>query len=610
MAVADDPAGTPGSAAAARDRLPRWIAGAIAGVLGAQLVARGALVFAGTMVPWGLNVGRFLDPVVHWTLWAVAALSLVPRVAASWLVAFDRAGDFLVRAPAGPVAAAAAGGLAVFSLPDRTWFTGDFVQRLGAAWVPGAFDPNFIAALPLDYLLHGVLGGLVSRAAGADAMFGFRVFGALEAAALAALAVFFARLRGDRGAVALMVVAVIVFGGHLVTFTGMGKPASVMCLLTAAMGILAVRAVRHGTGLGWLGVAMAIGLLLHRSAIVLLPMWIVTWGLGWRRSPPAARPAAIALGLILPLAAGAVMFGRITTVVTRYDVSHHLLTAEVGRLGGPVAAALHPFRLSELANFLIAMSPVLPLVPVVLTALGRSLLGAPALRMPLILALGFVPVWVLVHPQQGVFRDWDVLAPAAISLLLLVASGLGELLTRSARSRWLAVPVTVAVVVPALSWLIHFHDTGRGLRRVEAYAKEDRHVPDWVESWTWDFLTYRNMAQGRWREATDAAAQAARMAPHRRILLMWGMAATRAGDHDQARRAYRMLLTRVPDDPLAWLGLGGVAAREGDSLAVREALSRLGRHGSESPEAREIRRHLGFFPEAWPDSLPANLRAD
>jgi hypothetical protein len=610
VAVAHDPAETPGFEAAAGDRLPGWIAGAIAGVLAVQVMARGALVFSGTMVPWGLNVGRFLDPAVHWTLWAVAALALVPRVAASWLAPLDRAGDFIARAPAGPLAAAVVSALAVFSLPDRTWFTGDFVQRLGAAWVPGAFDPNFIAALPLDYLLHGVLGGLVSRAAGADAMFGFRVFGALQAATLAVLAVSFARLRGDRGAVAVMVVAVIVFGGHLVTFTGMGKPASAMCVLAAGMGILAARVVRDGTGLGWLGVAMAIGLLLHRSAIVLLPMWIVTWGLGVRRSPPAAPRAAIAVGLILPLAVGALLFGRITSVLTGYDVSHHVLTAEVGRLGGPLRAAVHPFRLSELANFLIAMSPVVPLMPVLLAAVGRPPLGTPALRMPLILAFCFVPVWVLVHPQQGIFRDWDVLAPAAVSLLLLAASSLAEVLNRAPGSRWLTVPVTVAVVVSSLGWLIHFHDPARGLTRVQAYAQEDRHVPDWVEAWTWDFLTHRNMSQGRWREATEAAAHAARFAPHRRILLMWGMAATRAGDHDQARRAYRMLLQRVPDDPLAWLGLGGVAARDGDSLGVREALSRLGRYAPGSAEAREIRRHLGFFPEAWPDSLPPNLRAN
>lgn len=608
MSVADDPVGTPGFEAAVADRLPRGVVGTIVGGLAAQLTARAALVFAGTMVPWGLNVGRFLDPLVHWTFWALTAAALVPRVAASWLAGFDRAGDFVVRAPAGPLAASAAAALAVFSFPDRTWFTGDFVQRLGAAWAPRVFDANFIAALPLDYLLHGVLGGLVSRAAGADAMFGFRVFGALEAAALAALAVFFARLRDDRGAVALMVVTVIVFGGHLVTFTGMGKPASAMCVLTAGMGILAVRVARDGTGLGWLGVAMAIALLLHRSAMVLLPMWIVTWGLGWRRSPPAARPAAIAVGLILPLAAAAVMFGRIITVVTRYDVSHHLLTAEVGRLGGPVAAAIHPFRLSELANFLIAMSPVLPLVPVVLAALGRSVLGAPSLRMPLILALGFVPVWVLIHPQQGVFRDWDVLAPAAVSLLLLVGSGLAELLTRAPRSRWLAVPVTVAVVVSALSWLIHFHDARRGLTRVEAYVKENRYIPDWAESWTWDFLTYRNMSQGRWREATDAAAQAARMAPHRRILLMWGISAARAGDHDQALRAYRQLRA-LRDDPLGWIGLGGVALRGDDSLAVREALEKLARYEAGSAEAREIRRFLAYFPEVWPAPLPGNLRA-
>src|SRR5262245_35118052 len=44
-------------------------------------IARAVLAFVPSMWGWGLNLMRFTAPVPAWTLWALAALALVPAVA-------------------------------------------------------------------------------------------------------------------------------------------------------------------------------------------------------------------------------------------------------------------------------------------------------------------------------------------------------------------------------------------------------------------------------------------------------------------------------------------------------------------------------------------------
>jgi tetratricopeptide (TPR) repeat protein len=199
-----------------------------------------------------------------------------------------------------------------------------------------------------------------------------------------------------------------------------------------------------------------------------------------------------------------------------------------------------------------------------------------------------------------------VYAPAGAAIALFVAFLLAGTLRDAPGHAWLAVPVSVLTVTSTLGWLLLAHQPGPGFARVRAWLTEAPVRPEPLRATTWDFLAARELRLRRYASAADAAREAAALAPHRRVLLTWGIAATMARDHVQARRAYRRLLERAPDDPLAWLGLGGVAAREGDSLAVREALARLGGYAPESAEAREIRRHLMFFPDAWPGTLPVN----
>jgi hypothetical protein len=580
-------------------------------VLAAFVTARAWLAFVPSMAAWGLNAGRFLPPAFFWSTIVVSVLALVPAVAAGWTRLADRIGDAIADAPAAYPVAAIVTALFVAAFPDRTWFVGDFQIRVGAAEVLGAFAGNFQGAMPLDHLMHGVIAGPLSAAFGSDPTVAARIFGAAEAAAIAMLAVRLARLAGARGAVALMMVVIVVAGGDLATFTGLGKPASEMCLITASVGVLGVAAVRDPRALLGLGVALAAGLLVHRSAVLLLPAFVVAWVLALRggvrrESLPAPSRARVVLALAIPVVTAVIVGPRIARLITGYDLSHHFTPASIGP-AGPLAAALDPARLADIGSMLLVVSPALLAIPIVAFAGARPRRRETGVLM--ILALSTVPVWLFVRPQQGVFRDWDVFAPSGMALMLLAAWGLGLAMEAGAATRRLAWAVTVIVFTATLGWLALAADADRGLMRVRAWLTEPPLAPEPLRAAGWDFVAGRALRLGRYAVSEDAARRAVELAPHRRTLLTWGIAATMARDEGAAANAYRTLLEHDARDPLAWLGLGGVALRTGDSTEARRALDVLEQYPRGGPEAREIRRHLAYFPEVWPGPLPANLDA-
>ena len=195
------------------------------------------------------------------------------------------------------------------------------------------------------------------------------------------------------------------------------------------------------------------------------------------------------------------------------------------------------------------------------------------------------------------FRDGDAFAAAGAALCLLSAWAIGQAFARGALARWLAVTIMAAVLVPALHWMAHFNQTARGLERIEAYLAEPPKPPEDVCAMTWNFLGERYARMDRWPDAARAQAEAARLAPHRRIFLQWGIAATTAGTFSAAQRAYRELLARDDADPLAWLGLAGVSIRLGDRDEATRALDRL--RGFAEIRTRRRRSAATSASSAW-----------
>ena len=560
--------------------------------LAALALARLLFSFTPGMWAWALNLHRFLSPALAWLPWAASAAVLAPPVARRLEPHCARLGDAIARGsmPVTLVLAAAAA-LLVWTMPDRVRFVGDFLIRQGTveeAILPGRVWPQ---ALPLDVWLHYTLPLWLSNGGVTDANGAARMLGALEALLLALAACAFARALGTRGPAALAVAALAFFGGTLGLFTGYSKAFAEMVVIVTATAALGLAAIRTGQGLLPLGIVVAAGLTLHRSALGLVPAAACAWVMWGRRHGASGlwRSPATLAALAVPLVALAVMGPRIVGVSLRWD-PQHFASAEVMTQGGPWRAALAGPRAVDLVNLVLVLSPLAVLAPALALAGGRAL-GRDALFLGL-LALPFVAVAPFLHPAGGLFRDWDDFAASGATLSMLTAAIAGETLRRAARP-WLAVAVTIAALVPSLQWLAHNTDTDRGIARVTAALTEPpARMSGGERSSLWDYLGMRNDQIERWPAAADAFRHATESAPSGRMFLQVALAETMAGRLEAARDAYYRHLEKEPSSYAGWIGLAAVASRIPDLAECRRALNRLLEIQPGDPEATARLREL------------------
>jgi hypothetical protein len=594
-AVADD--------SAARAALALWLA------LLLLAAARAALSFtAGTWL-WSLNLNRFLSPITGWGLWLIAAMALIPALARRASPMLERGGDALTRRPATAAIAWALGAAALtWFTPDRVRFVGDFLLRQGTVEIadrPGVLFPQ---ALPLDVFLDYALPLKLTAAHLTSANGAARLIGTLEAAMLGALAATFARTLALRGGAAFACAAVVLFGGYLGMFTGFSKAFAEMCVLMGIIGASGITALRTGRGLLTCGLAVAVGIMLHRSALGMLPAWAMVWGLWLARHGAGGawrRPGVLA-ALAPPLLALGVMAPRIVDTVLHTDTAVHFAPPDVRAQGGVLGAVLagtRPFDLLSLGFMLSPLAIVIPLLAPLLapTLARRPGRGREALVLA-VLALPFVGVMVFIHPAQGLFRDWDDFAATGVALSLLAAWLVGEALRDARRYAWLAVAVTLGVAVPATQWLMVHSDTDRGLARVRAFVLEPPPRPAPQRGTTWDYLGIRSFRLNRYADAQEAFARAAETSPSPRILQEWGLAATMAGDLVTAQRAYRRLLEKQPDNELGWLGLLAVSMRLRDVPEAKRAATELRRRDPADADAQRALAEIARFETLQADS--------
>ncbi len=538
------------------------------GLACALVILRAALAFVPTMHAWSLNHQRFLAPLAGWLPWALAALALAPALARRATPALAWLGDRIAAAHAGVTVACMAGAAAlVWLLPDRVRFVGDFLLRQGTVEVGEQQSTIYPQALPLDVLLHYRLPMALAARGIADANGAGRVLGALEAALLAGLALAFTRVLARRGAAAATTAALVFFGGALGMFTGYSKAFSELMLLTvvaATAGLAALRgdaAEPRPRGLLTLGIAIAIGVTLHRSALTFTPALVLVWWIWLRRAGAGAlrKPAVIA-ALAIPVAAIAIMTPRIVADVLKWDTVH-FNPAEVQAAGGPLRAALAGGRPLDLLNLLLLLAPFALAAPAVAWLLRRDLQRRAGLLMLVVLALPMVLGAPFIHPAQGLFRDWDDFAPTGIAVSLVAAWLAGETLRLAPGRAWIGVALTVGAIAPAWQWLALNADVAHGLPRVRAFMLEPPRRTPAERAKTWDYLGIVSYRAQRWSEAAEALGHAAETGPSERVLLEWAMSTTNAGDLDGAAAIYRQLLARAPRVSYGWLGLGAVTSR-------------------------------------------------
>ncbi len=578
----------------ARSARAAWIA------LLALVLIRAVTAGLPSMWAWGLNVQRFLAPLPACLLWLVMALALIPAVGARVGAPLERAGDRLLGSAWMPWLAALGVAALVWTLPDRTWFTGDFLLRQGAAET-GALPGVFTQSLPLERFVNQTVPGMFGSFSQLDPNIASRGIEALAASALCLVSVSLAREWGLTGCAAAVAAGTILFGGYLSFFTGLGKPAALLCLLTTAALLGGTRLVRTGRGGVLLGVVVAVAFLLHRSALALAPLWVAALILAARASRGAAGRSRfqLAFAAVLPLLAILGTAPLLWRIFVEFDLPRHLRPS--GAHGaGLMSLAFAPLHVIDLANLLLFYTPALVIAGALLVTPGAHGEVGPERRLPAVLALSFAPLLLFIHPTQGIFRDLEVFAPAGVACAALAALIAGEALQRRRLPAWLAPALLASVVVPALQWLLHFHDPGGGYTRARAAASEAPARSEDERARLWDLLAYRAFRDRQWGRAVEASEQAVRLAPHPRAVTMLAIARTYTGDYRGAESLYVELTRRTPEDPLVWLGLGGTSLRLGDTLWSARALARLEAYPKDSREARLIRRHLRAFPEVWP----------
>ena len=554
-------------------------------VLVVLLLVRAAGAFAPSPHLWAFDFQAHLPPLTAWLPWLLAALALIPPVA----VRIERM--VARRTPGFGFALALAALLVtiVLVLPDRLHFVGDANLRFGNLTVdedPGKLFPQASAA---DIALHYRLPRTLADRLGVARESLPHALGAVWAVLLAGLAVLAARRFGARGPAALAVAGAIAFGGTLALTTGYLKAFVELALVTGFAGVAAVRVAREGRGLLLLGLAVAAALLLHRSALALLPLLVVTWGIaaGPRRAQVPWRHPATWIGVLAPLAALAQMLPGALATLRSFDLPRHVATSTTRQSGGALAAALAPHHLVDVANLLIVLAPLALVVPVLLGIRRERRSECVALAA---LLLPWLAVVLFIHPQQGLYRDWDVFAPAGMALAVTAAWHLSGVLEHGRPG--LALAVTLAAFAPAFQWVALQHDVPRALARIESRLDRTPWVGATERATSLDFVGMHYIGLGRTEDADRALEHAVDAAPNPRLIVEWGVAALTRGDFVKARSIFQRAAALDSNLVGAWRGLVTAASALGDLAELERGTRELERLVPDDPLIRDARTVL------------------
>lgn len=577
-------------AARPEDTGPRSVHACLALLAGAQAV----LAFWPTMWLWGWNTLRFVEPLAGWTTWALAGAVLVPVCGRRLTGLVEGYGNRLVaRGPLAILTTALAIAVVVSLLPDRVRFVGDSYLRheigLGRGsleFVTGGGPGQF---LPLDAFLHFHLPRALAAKSPIMIETFARLLGAIEAMALVLVAGAWARVHRLSGGAAVAVVLGSSLGGALALFTGYSKSTAEMAVLASGIATSSWVLARDGRRAWVPALLLSVALLLHRSAVLLAP--VVLWSAvcavrggfaAERRTAGNSRnPARVLFPMMAPLVAGAWMLPRVLRTFVAFDRPRHLGTG-AETLASAGGADLFALRLFDVANVILYLAPLALVAPIVVAlvrngARSRSA-PAPATLWLAFLALPAVVLLLVLHPQQGAFRDWDVFAIPGVLFSMLAAWCVGLVLEGRRAWAWLGAAVALAVGVPTLHSLLVAHDPDRSRARIEAYAIGPPQRTKTECATTWDFLGVQAWEHARWDDAARAFARSVEYAPNLRVIGAWASAEEKRQDWPRAQAAYQLLVEKAPDGPAAWEGLHRTSVRLrdlGETWRAARELARL-----------------------------------
>ena len=573
----------------------------VAGIVALALLPLAAAAIPGTWA-WGVNGLRTAPAAMAWACGAALALALLPPVAQAIAAALEKFSPFAMRNVAlTAVLWGALLALLVWALPDRTFYTGDFLIRLGTAQQVPAGEELFPQAMPFDLALHAKWPRALAAAGAMNSVTFERLWGALKALLYGYCAFRVARSSGRRGAVVLAATVIASGGVVLAMFSGYPKALSELALFAAVFIASALSELESNRGFFIAAVAMTESMLTHRSAVLLLPAFATLAGvrLGRARSR-GEKPSRLDLtGIALVIAALGWTAPRIVRSWFAVD-AEHLLPGHASPLAA-LGAALSPLHLLDALNVVLAYAPLAPILLLLPSVWKRVHAPRGAGAVVLALAVPALVMIVLVHPRQGPFRDFDVYAVAGVALSMLSAWAIARMLPERA-SAWPAVTAAVVALASGVLVLATFASTPHGLARAQSFVASPPERPGNERGLTWRYLGLIAHRLGDHREALAAYERAAHDVPSPSVLELTASEAIEVGDLRVAQMAYRAMMLRSAAPELA-LELARVSLALGDWAAADSAARQV---LAETPGQREAQ---GMLDEAERQSQDARLRA-
>jgi len=562
----------------------------LAALAGTLALRAAALALPGRWA-WGVDLGRDLPTAAFWLPWAAAAVALVPAAGGRIARALPR-GERAVRVGAFALAALAAA--LAWSLPDRSWLVGDTALRHGGfALVPdGArMAPQAGAA---DLWLHHDLPRAAAARWNVTPETWNRAWDALLAAANVLAAWALARAVARDGRVRLAVTVVAGFTGAVALFNGYAKSIVELNVLVLVTAGALLSLARTGRGLLRLGLAVGAAIVLHRSALALIPAWLAAVALTHVRNPAAWRRPANVVGALAPALGLAFAGPAIVRTIASFDAAHHFAG---GLRGGPswLTHALSPAHTADALQAVLLIAPLAPVL-LVLPAVPRAGVNARGRRDELTalaaLTLPLLAVVLLVEPQQGLIRDWDVFVPAGVALSALAAWCVAATLEAAPRAAWLALAAALVAAAPPVQLLAHQADTPRALARLESLLGGPPARGDAERAIGYDQIGAAYYARGQYDLAGDAYRRATALVPNAKFFTQWGMAATLAGRPSEALSHYLEAARIAPDQLLAWRGVAAASSALGDMPHMALAAAQLQRLDPGGPATRDALEYL------------------
>jgi len=532
---------------------------------------------------WGLDLARDL-PIATSLTALIAVLAACAPPVSRWLARTWPQGGAMHTA----IVLASALTLALYALghSDQTLFTGDTALRHGEFTTvehPESFAPQ---AMRGDLFLHHALPRWLSRVTPWTPEDAGRAQGALLAF-LTALAGFrFATALGVRGVLAFAVAALTASSAALALDNGYSKATVEVACLTSWMAPGIASLAAGGGGLPNMGLCVAAALLLHRSALALVPVWVV--GAVLAILAGRAREPGTWLGLAAPLVSLGLTLPAVVRVYTSFDRFHHLTA---GGTAPPFAAAFHAIHLLDVANALLILAPAVLLLPLLFALPPRP--GARAAWLWTAFALPPVLLLLLVPPQQGLPRDWDVFAFAGSALAALAASRVAATVAGSPRAaQGVSLAVALVSLFPALQWAALPHDPVRAMARAASILEEPPRRGDEERAQGLGALGLARYTRGDPPGGRALMRRSMEISPHPRRLVEWGLVANIYGHPEEAIGYFRRSTEIAPDLTSAWQGLAESAAALRDTASLHIAISHLERLEPDGVALRTARERL------------------